>query len=111
MATSSKDKSVRLWNMNLLKEPPIVLRDHSDWVWSATFTPNDEQLLASVHSSTETLKDVEHTIRAWPTKILTMSDILCGYVRRNINKEEWDNYAGGLDYESTCPDYPPNGNN
>jgi WD40 repeat protein/energy-coupling factor transporter ATP-binding protein EcfA2 len=108
MATSSKDKSVRLWNMNLLKEPPIVLRDHSDWVWSATFTPDDEQLLASVHSSTETLKDTEHTIRAWPTKIVTMSDILCGYVKRNINNEEWDNYAGGLDYESTCPNYPPN---
>jgi hypothetical protein len=37
-----------------------------------------------------------------------MSDILCGYVKRNINNEEWDNYAGGLDYESTCPNYPPN---
>lgn len=107
MATASKDKTVRLWNINKLKEQPIVLSDHKDWVWSATFTPDDEQLLASVHSSTETVKGVEHTIRAWPTKIPTMSDILCGYVKRNITDEEWDTFAGNdLKKEITCSSLP-----
>jgi WD40 repeat protein len=109
MATASKDKTVRLWNMSNLKEQPIVLSDHKDWVWSATFTPDDEQLLASVHSSTETVKGVEHTIRAWPTKIPTMANILCGYVKRNIDSEEWDTFAGNdLPYEQTCADLPKN---
>jgi WD40 repeat protein len=109
MATASKDKTVRLWNMSNLKEQPIVLSDHKDWVWSATFTPDDEQLLASVHSSTETVKGVEHTIRAWPTKIPTMSNILCGFVKRNIDTEEWETFAGtDLPYESTCADLPGN---
>src|SRR5690606_6084396 len=90
MATASKDKTVRLWNLSNLKEQPIILSDHRDWVWSATFSPDDEQILASIHSSTETIKGMEHTIRAWPTKIETMSQILCGFVRRNINVEEWD---------------------
>lgn len=95
--------------MSLLKEQPIVLSDHKDWVWSATFTPDDEQLIASVHSATETVKGVEHTIRAWPTKIPTMADILCGYVKRNINTDEWDTFAGNdLPYESTCADLPAN---
>jgi WD40 repeat protein len=111
MATASKDKTVRLWNMDKLREQPIVLSDHKDWVWSATFTPDDEQLLASVHSSTETVKGVEHTIRAWPTKIPTMSNILCGFVKRNIDTEEWETFAGNdLPYESTCPDLPGNNN-
>lgn len=109
MATASKDKTVRLWNMEKLREQPIVLSDHKDWVWSATFTPDDEQLLASVHSSTETVKGVEHTIRAWPTKIPTMSNILCGFVKRNIDNEEWETFAGNdLPYEQTCGDLPAN---
>lgn len=109
MATASKDKTVRLWNLNRLKEQPIVLSDHSDWVWSVAFTPDDEQLLASVHSSTETVKGIEHTIHAWPTKIPTMSNILCEDVKRNINKDEWEIFVGDdLPYESTCADLPPN---
>jgi WD40 repeat protein/energy-coupling factor transporter ATP-binding protein EcfA2 len=109
MATTSRDKSVRLWNINMLKEQPIVLSDHKDWVWSATFTPDDEQLLASVHSSTETIKGIEHTIRAWPTRIPTMANLLCGYLKRNIDSEEWDIFAGNdLPYEKTCPDLPAN---
>ncbi len=107
MATASKDKTVRLWNLSNLKEQPIILSDHRDWVWSATFSPDDEQILASIHSSTETIKGMEHTIRAWPTKIETMSQILCGFVRRNINVEEWDIFAGNdLPYEATCSSVP-----
>lgn len=111
MATASKDKTVRLWNLNRLKEQPMVLSDHKDWVWSVAFTPDDEQLLASVHSATETVKGVEHTIRAWPTKIPTMSGILCEKVNRNINKEEWEIFVGDdLPYESTCSSLPANNN-
>ncbi|HEY9047640.1 MAG TPA: High-affnity carbon uptake protein Hat/HatR [Ohtaekwangia sp.] len=109
MATASKDKTVRLWNVNRLKEQPIVLSDHSDWVWSVAFTPDDEQLLASVHSSVETVKGVEHTIHAWPTKIPVMSTVLCDKVKRNINKDEWEIFVGDdLPYESTCASLPAN---
>ncbi len=109
MATASKDKTVRLWNINRLREQPLVLSDHRDWVWSVTFTPDDEQLLASVHSATETIKGVEHTIRAWPTKIPHMASILCGMVGRNLTKEEWEIFVGeDLPYELTCEDLPAN---
>ncbi len=109
MATASKDKTVRLWNMNRLKEQPIKLSDHRDWVWSVAFTPDDEQLLASIHSSTETIKGVEHTIHAWPTKIPSMATILCGDVKRNMSKDEWETYVGDdLPYEQTCADLAVN---
>jgi WD40 repeat protein/energy-coupling factor transporter ATP-binding protein EcfA2 len=108
MATASKDKTVRLWDMKALNKQPTVLSDHQDWVWNVVYTPDDEQIIASVHSSVETIKGTEHTIHAWPTKITTMSGILCGFVKRNMNKQEWEQSAGGLDYESTCADLPPN---
>ncbi len=109
MATASKDKTVRLWNFSKLNEQPIVLSDHHDWIWSIAFTPDDEQLLAGLQSTSETLKGVEETIHAWPTKIETMSNILCGEISRNMTKEEWDLYVGDdLTYETTCSNYPEN---
>ncbi len=109
MATASKDWTVRLWNYNELNRQPIVLSDH-DWVWNLAFTPDDEQLIAGIQSVKETkIGQVDQTIHAWPTKIETMSGYLCGFLQRNMNKEEWDSYvADDLPYEKTCPQLPEN---
>ncbi|MBS1977703.1 MAG: High-affnity carbon uptake protein Hat/HatR [Bacteroidetes bacterium] len=106
MATTSRDKTVRIWNWKKKNDQPIVLSDHGDWVWSATFTPDDEQLMIGVHSNSNNSKE---TIHVWPTKIETMATLLCGYVNRNMTKTEWENYVGSdLDYEKTCENYPAN---
>ena len=109
MATASKDWSVRLWNYKNLRMQPIVLSDH-DWVWNLAFTPDDEQLIAGIQSVKETkVGQVDQTIHAWPTKIETMSGILCGFLPRNMEKDEWETYVGeDLPYELTCPDLPAN---
>lgn len=110
MATASKDWTIRLWNYEeLATRQPIVLSDH-DWVWNLAFTPDDEQLIAGIQSVKETkIGQVDQTIHAWPTRIETMSGYLCGYLRRNMNKEEWDTYvADDLPYEKTCEQLPEN---
>lgn len=109
MATASKDWSVRLWNYNDLRMPPIVLSDH-DWVWNLAFTPDDEQLIAGIQSVKETkVGQVDQTIHAWPTKIETMSGILCEFLTRNMEKDEWETYVGeDLPYVLTCPELPAN---
>lgn len=109
MATASKDWSVRLWNYKDLNKQPMVLSDH-DWVWNLAFTPDDEQLIAGIQSVKETkIGQVDQTIHAWPTKVETMSGLLCGYLHRNLDKEEWDSYvAEDLPYELTCPELPAN---
>jgi WD40 repeat protein len=100
MATASRDKTVRLWNLKNLKEQPIVLKDHPTWVWSIAFTPDDEQILAGTQ---------EQIIRSWPTKVETMSDKLCGKLSRNMTKDEWDIFVSeDLTYESTCENLPAN---
>jgi WD40 repeat protein/energy-coupling factor transporter ATP-binding protein EcfA2 len=109
MATASKDWSIRLWNYHDLRKQPVVLSDH-DWVWNLAFTPDDEQLIAGIQSVKETkIGQVDQTIHAWPTKIETMSALLCTYLKRNMVEDEWDIYVGSdLPYELTCPELPAN---
>ncbi|MEP2671386.1 MAG: High-affnity carbon uptake protein Hat/HatR [Cyclobacteriaceae bacterium] len=108
MASASKDFKIRLWNYRNLKEQPMVLSDH-DWVWDVAFTPDDEQLMAGINSIKENIGSIDYPIHAWPTKIETMSGILCDMVERNMTKDEWDLYVGNdLEYEKTCPNLPAN---
>lgn len=109
MATASKDYSIRLWNIRQLNQAPTLLSEH-DWVWSVAFSPDDEQLMAGIHSVQETVVGkVDQTIHAYPTKIKTMSGLLCGYTERNMSQEEWNSYVGeDLPYEKTCPNLPVN---
>jgi WD40 repeat protein len=100
MATASNDKTVRLWNLQNLKEQPMVLRGHADWVRTAVYSADDEQLLAGMHSNAE---KTEETIHAWPTKIQTMASLLCQYLTRNLTQDEWATYVDEeLKYEETC---------
>ena len=107
MVTASKDYKMRLWNMTKLNQPPTLLSEH-DWVWNVTFSPDDEQLMAGIHSVKETvIGQVDQTIHTYPTKIKTMSGLLCGYLKRNMTKEEWDTYvAEDLIREKTCAALP-----
>jgi len=113
-ASASKDRTVRLWNVVKLNIPPIVLSDHLDWVWALSFSPNDEQIMVGLHSSQQQIRQdkikTEQSIHAYPTKIPTMSNILCSeFLKRNMNKDEWNTYVGGdLDYESTCKNFDAN---
>ncbi|MBS1680392.1 MAG: High-affnity carbon uptake protein Hat/HatR [Bacteroidetes bacterium] len=114
MVTASKDKSIRLWNYDDLTKQPQVLNDH-DWVWSMAFTPDDNQLMAGINSITTNIpkegrkEDVDYTIHAWPTKINSMSGKLCGYIKQNMSKDDWDQYIGSnIKYQSTCPNLPSN---
>ncbi len=111
-ATASKDRTVRLWNINQLNDQPILLKGHGDWVWSIAFTPNDEQLMVGLQSSRQVVKQGElkneFLIWAYPTSITAMSNILCSqYITRNMTDEEWKNAtAADITREKTCPDLP-----
>lgn len=110
MATASKDRSIRLWNYKDLNKPPQVLNDH-DWVWSMAFSPDDNQIMAGIHSVIQNIdpKDVDFTIHAWPTKITAMSSKLCTYIKQNMSKDNWDQYVGDdVTYQNTCSSLPKN---
>jgi WD40 repeat protein len=98
LATGSFDKTVRIWNVLNIFDPPIVLRDHDDWVWSIEFSPDGNKLLAGCK---------DNKIKVWPTKIELMKDIICAKVNRNLNKKEWEQFvADDVNYQKTCLDKP-----
>ena len=100
LATASFDKTVRIWNIKNIYDPPIVLKDHDDWVWSIEFSPDGKKLLAGCKDS---------QIRVWPTSIELMKDIVCSEISRNLSKKEWEQFVADDDdihYEKTCPDKP-----
>jgi WD40 repeat protein/energy-coupling factor transporter ATP-binding protein EcfA2 len=110
LATTSRDGRVRLWNWMKLSDNPIVLYDTNlgDWIWSAAFSPDDDQLMVGIHSNSQNPKE---TIHVYPTNVSTMSNSLCTYIDRNMTKDEWDNFAGGnagIQYQRTCENYPSN---
>jgi WD40 repeat protein/energy-coupling factor transporter ATP-binding protein EcfA2 len=109
MATASKDRSIRLWNLESLKEQPQVLADH-DWIWSMAFSPDDNQIMAGIHSINTNIKpgDVDYTIHAWPTKISSMAGKLCSYITKNLSSEDWDTFVGDGNPQKTCPNLPAN---
>ncbi|HNF81932.1 MAG TPA: hypothetical protein PK325_17385, partial [Cyclobacteriaceae bacterium] len=115
-ASASKDKSVRLWNLNKLNVQPIQLKGHGDWVWTIAFTPNDEQVMVGLQSARQVIKRSatdanfvtanEESIWAYPTKITTMANILCSeFIKRNMTDDEWTTFVGKMDEmpkEKTC---------
>jgi len=109
MATASKDRSMRLWNWEDLNKAPQELNDQ-DWIWSMAFSPDDNQIMAGIHSTVQNIdpKDIDYTIHAWPTKINSMSSKLCTYITKNMSKDDWDQYVEKIDYQQTCANLPPN---
>jgi len=98
IATSSKDRTIKLWNRSKLNAQPINLRDHESWVWTIAFSPDNTQLLGGTQ---------ETMVRSWPTSVNAMTNIICGKVDRNLSKDEWDTYvADDLPYEITCKNLP-----
>jgi WD40 repeat protein len=105
VVTISRDRSARLWDWSDPNIPAIVMSDNSDWAWCAAFAPDDQQVMVGMHSNPESSRA---TIHAYPTKVETMAGLLCGYVTRNLTKDEWETRMQDLPYEKTCENYPEN---
>ena len=105
-ATVSRDRTVRIWNMNRLTDVPILLNDEGLTEGTATFTPDDGQLMVSILDNTSLKKP---SIRVWPTQVEAMAQALCAGVTRNMIRDEWYNFVGSdLPYERTCENLAPN---
>ena len=103
IATSSNDKTVRLWNKKKLNEQPINLSDLGDWALSVAFTADNKQVMVGTSGTTK------EKIKVWPTHRDDMADKLCGYVTRNLSQSEWETFiAKDIARELTCENHPEN---
>ncbi|TAG56707.1 MAG: hypothetical protein EAZ27_04395 [Cytophagales bacterium] len=98
LASASFDGSVRLWDLEHLNESPIVLRDHTSWVWSVAFSPDGNRIVTGC---------VDNLIRSYPTNLDEMSSKICPELKRNMTPDEWKLFvAKDVKYEETCNGLP-----
>ncbi|WKV13149.1 High-affnity carbon uptake protein Hat/HatR [Marivirga harenae] len=94
LLSAGKDRTVRVWNLSEITQPPIILSDHNDWVWSTDFSANNEWIFSASEDG---------RIHVWPYSIDRMGDKLCDDLDRNMTQTEWATYVGSdLPYEQTC---------
>jgi hypothetical protein len=104
LASASFDGTIHVWDLSELSEQPLVLEDHSNWVWSMRFSPAGDKLIAGCG---------DNLIRIWPTSSKIMAEQMCALLKRNMTGAEWKHYVAkeGVPYQLTCPDLPSQENN
>ena len=97
LATSSFDGTIKIWNARNLGETPVVITAHESWVFAIAFSNDGKTLVSSSEKG--------NLIYYWPTRTKYMANDMCGYLSRNMTKQEWNTYVGfDIGYEKTCPD-------
>jgi WD40 repeat protein len=100
MAASSQDNSILIWNMEALKEKPIVI-PNQDVINGFAFSPDDNFIVFNCSQLSSDSKSM--TLRVWPLRCAQMTAMLCGSIKRNLTKEEWEIYvAEDLPIEAIC---------
>ncbi len=97
IASVSKKKGIRVWDLKNMRERPIVIHEN-DSIRSFIFTEDDSQIACSLINSP---KD-NSVVHLWSLKMDSLANELCSLLKRNMLKDEWEQYVGGLPYESTC---------
>jgi WD40 repeat protein len=95
IATSSMDKTIKIWDANNLGNKPIVIDKHDAWVLSVAFSPDGKFLVSSSENG--------DYIYYWPTHASFMADQMCGKLARNFSQREWETYISyDFPYQKTC---------
>ncbi|MFT7150043.1 MAG: WD40 repeat protein [Nonlabens sp.] len=95
LLSASRDRTVRVWDVNNSRKLPLVLDDHNDWVLTACFDPSGERIISGSR---------DNFIRFWPVKHEELANRICDMIGRNLTRGEWEEYVGSeIPYKLTCP--------
>lgn len=96
MASAGADKRLLMWVLENPGDLPITMQNNAGFVWDIAFTKKSDYLIAACSES---------EIRVWPTNPSLLAEKICPELKRNMTKDEWEKYVGGLEdipYEPTC---------
>ena len=92
LVSGSSDHSAQLWNLADETSSPIVLQQHTSWVWSADISRDGRRLVTAGD---------DRSVRVWNTSPDEMAESLCdGLLTRDLTVEEWKTFVGDdFDYD------------
>jgi WD40 repeat protein len=99
LASSTFDKTVRLWDAATGEARGEPLTGHTDHVIAVAFSPEDSNLLASASA--------DKTVRLWDIEEESLVAEACRIANRNLSQDEWTRFVGPeFNYGRTCPTLP-----
>lgn len=94
LATASTDKTIQLWFIDNLNELPIVMDDHTSFVFDIAFSPDNSYIIAATQSD---------GVKIWPTNSKYFADQLCSKISRSMTEVEWERFSPtAIKYRETC---------
>jgi len=104
IATSSMDKTVKIWDANNLNNLPITITGHNAFVMAVAFSSDGTYLVSSGDMASDSSIP---NVFSWPTHASNMADQMCGRLNRNLSQREWETYIGyDIQYQKTCSNIP-----
>lgn len=96
LISGSYDRSIRLWNLNEMQDPPVVIQDHDSWVSSVAFDQKENYFYSGAFEGVQ---------KRFSMSNMDLSQGLCALIDRNITEKEWQEYvADDIEIEKTCND-------
>jgi len=99
LASASSDHSIQVWKLDQGASDPVILQDHTSWVYSVSFSNDAGRVLSSSNDRTARLYNIDTA---------DLADRVCSSVAgREISTAEWDRFVGAdynkSEYASECP--------
>jgi WD40 repeat protein len=105
LASAGSDATVRLWDPAAGRAEGEPLGGHGGAVWSMAISHEGALLVSAGTGPTVQLWD----LRWWGRPSSAWMEAGCELVNRNLSEAEWEQLAGKLPYQRTCPALPPGG--
>lgn len=96
LAVSSSDGTIRLWDLNRLREPDLLatLDAASGGLLTVAFAPDGNTLVAGGSSS---------TVQLWNTDPNAVARWICRSTGDRATRSEWDQFVPDQPYAPPCP--------
>ena len=94
LLSTGLDHTTKLWILEHITDPPIVLKESEEWVFEGIFHEKTKQIITGSN---------DDYMKIWPLEPDFIADKLCAKYR-NLTQDEWKQYVGeNISYEETCP--------
>ena len=98
LATGGYDRTTRLWDTSRPQAAPGILTGHQGEVRAVSFSPDGLWLATGGDDG---------TVQLWINSPEQLRNVACQAVGRNLSEQEWALYFPGVQYHTTCENWPP----